>query len=187
MSLRIIGGAYRGFKLKSPKNSQTRPTKSILRQALFNILQTDIEQSFFLDIFAGSGAMGLEALSRGACHVTMIEKNPLAAKIISENISKCGVKDQAELLIKDWKGAFNYLQKKQSSFDFIFLDPPYAMAGVEKSLLLQKLVSLKIVKESSRIFLEEQEGLTSELLPAPLTLIRRRTYGISVLLEFAFV
>src|ERR1043166_9743123 len=126
--MRIIAGTYRGRNLKSPPSMQVRPTSDRLRETLFNVLAPRIIDVLFLDLCAGSGAVGLEALSRGAAHVTFVDRSRKMCGVIESNLDALQI-DAAdyELMIAD---AFDYLRrrKKQSvdPFDIIFFDPPYA-------------------------------------------------------------
>ena len=121
----ITSGLYRHHKLLSPKGSQTRPTSTRVREALFNICQPVINHARFLDVFAGSGAMGLEALSRGASFSTFIESHRHASACITQNIANLGVKTQTQLLQGDVFSMLTWLEKKEIQFDIIYVDPPY--------------------------------------------------------------
>ena len=121
----IISGQYRNRKLMTPKGIKTRPTASHLREALFNICQAYIENAHFLDLFAGSGAIGLEALSRGAKSTTFIENQRDAIHCIKQNIDLLHVQEQCTLLPGDVFRMLNKLQQQKQQFDIIFADPPY--------------------------------------------------------------
>jgi 16S rRNA (guanine(966)-N(2))-methyltransferase RsmD len=127
--LRVIAGKYRGRKLKSPPSLQTRPTSDRLRETLFNILAPRIEAAHFLDLCAGSGAVGIEALSRGAAHVTFVDRSRKMYALIETNLKLLEVKDdEAEVVSRE---ALDFLRRKvkseAESFDVIFFDPPYAI------------------------------------------------------------
>jgi len=127
--VRIIAGKYRGRKLKSPPSLETRPTSDRLRETLFNILAPRIEGARFLDLCAGSGAVGLEALSRGAEHVTFVDRSRKMRALLETNVSALKV-DQAEFEIFVAEvGEFlrRHVKKDAIPFDVIFFDPPYAM------------------------------------------------------------
>ena len=126
--MRIIAGKYRGRKLKSPPSLQTRPTSDRLREALFNILAPRFEGARFLDLCAGSGAVGLEALSRGASRVTFVDRSRKMCALIEANLEALKVdEDEIELVARE---ALEFLRrrakKEAESFDIIFFDPPYA-------------------------------------------------------------
>lgn len=123
MSLRIIGGEFKGRILKTRNDPNTRPTQGMLREAVFNICQNEISGARFLDLFAGSGAMGLEALSRGAAHATLVEQNRDAIRCIKENISNLRLEPQTTLIPTDASRALKLLSNQL--FDLIYIDPPY--------------------------------------------------------------
>ena len=189
MSLRIIGGAFRNRPIKSPKGEQTRPTLAIMRKAVFDILQTSIEQAYFLDLYAGSGAMGLEALSRGADHVTFIDSNSQALRCIEENIQHLGVKDQCTLISYDCLKALKNLVKQKKQFNLIYADPPYATASKLKLLheILIFLDTQPLVLNNGTLFLEESFPATLHPETLSLTSLRHvdtRTFSHSLLHQF---
>ena len=123
--MKILAGKYKNRPLKTPKGDRTRPTASKVRESIFSILQNQIEGARFLDLFAGSGSMGLEALSRGAESAVFIEKNRLAASCIRENLAKLGI--IASVLQQDAQTALKRLTKEKEQFDIIYIDPPYSL------------------------------------------------------------
>lgn len=124
--MHIISGLYKNRVLKTPKNDTTRPTSAKLRGSIFNILQNQIEDLTFLDLFAGSGSMGIEALSRGAGSATFVEKNKAAAACIRENLSALQI--DATVIQADVAIALKRFIKNKARFDIIYIDPPYALA-----------------------------------------------------------
>ena len=129
--LRIISGKYRGRKLKSPTSLQTRPTSDRLRETLFNILATRIKGARFLDLCAGSGAVGIEALSRGAAHATFVDQSRRMCALIEANLVTLGVaEDESEVVCAEAAEFLRRLAKKTptkgEALDIIFFDPPYA-------------------------------------------------------------
>ena len=126
--MRIIAGKYRGRKLKSPPSAQTRPTSDRLRETLFNVLAPRVEGARFLDLCSGTGAVGIEALSRGAEHVMFVDQSRKMCSLIEANTSALGI-DQKEFEIVN-ADASDYLRrqakKEREPFDIIFFDPPYA-------------------------------------------------------------
>ena len=169
MSLRIIGGTFRNRPLKTPKGPQTRPSLAILRKAVFDILQDEILEADFLDLFAGSGAMGLEAISRGARHATFIDKDRYAIRCINENIDAFQVRKQAELIGSDIFIALEKLGKAGRKFDLVYIDPPYAASAGEPLILriLQSIEKLDLLKERATLFIEE--GAPPQLTPDQLS------------------
>jgi 16S rRNA (guanine966-N2)-methyltransferase len=126
--LRIISGKYRGRKLKSPPSLKTRPTSDRLRETLFNILSPRIEGARFLDLCAGSGAVGIEALSRGAAHVTFVDRSRKMYALIETNLKTLKVReDEVEVVSKEALEFLGRRVKKEAElFDIVFFDPPYA-------------------------------------------------------------
>ena len=137
--IRIIAGRYKGRILRLVRSPLVRPLPAKLRGSLFNILQERITDTNFLDGFAGTGSVGLEALSRGARRAVFIEELPLAAKTIEANIKKCGAEELALVINKEFNRAVIDLAKRKVIFDIIFLDPPYR--------LLADMNPLKVIRK----------------------------------------
>jgi 16S rRNA (guanine(966)-N(2))-methyltransferase RsmD len=127
--MRIIAGKYRGRKIKSPTSLATRPTSDRLRETLFNILAPRIEGARFLDLCAGTGAVGIEAVSRGAAHVTFVDQSQKMSALIKENCDALKIdSDETDLVTADASDFLRqYASKSNYPFDIIFFDPPYAM------------------------------------------------------------
>jgi 16S rRNA (guanine966-N2)-methyltransferase len=124
--VRIVAGEYRGRTLKAPPGTSTRPTADRVREALFSILGS-VEGARVLDLYAGSGAVGIEALSRGAAHATFVERDRRAASVIEHNVASVGAGDRATVLIRDalaWLAA----REGKDAFDLVLIDPPYDFA-----------------------------------------------------------
>ncbi len=153
MTLRIIGGAFRNRILKSPKSTQTRPTLAIMRKAVFDILQAQIENAHFLDLYAGTGAMGLEALSRGAAQAVFVETNRHALHCIEENIKNLDVESQCTVLGYDCLLALKKLGKGKRRFDVVYVDPPYEESVLEEILMFFDTHTL--LNAGGVLFLEE--------------------------------
>lgn len=122
--MRVIAGTARSMPLKTVKGMDTRPTTDKTKETLFNILQTDIPESCFLDLFSGSGSIGIEALSRGAHHAVLVEQNVKAAECIRENLVFTKLLDRADIQKCDVLTALHRMEG-QKPFDVIFMDPPY--------------------------------------------------------------
>jgi 16S rRNA (guanine966-N2)-methyltransferase len=131
--VRVIAGQLKGRRLKAPAWSGLRPTSDKLRETLFNILAPRIAGARVVDGFAGTGAIGIEALSRGAAHVMFIEKDRRAAMLIEENLSTCGIEQGFALLRGDVGEVLRQLSAG-TAFDVIVLDPPYDITAVEQTL-----------------------------------------------------
>lgn len=125
--IRIIGGALKGRRLRMVRSPLVRPMPAKLKETLFNILQDRVKGASVLDGFAGTGSVGIEALSRGAENAVFVDEYYPAVKTIKMNLEKCGLGDRAQAIHKEFNRAVIQLAKKKASFDLIFLDPPYAL------------------------------------------------------------
>ena len=163
--MRIIAGKYRGRRLKSPPSLQTRPTSDRLRETLFNILAPRIEGAQFLDLCAGSGAVGIEALSRGASHVVFVDRSRKMCALIEANANGLNVNDQEiEIVTAEASDVLRRRARKERPlFDIIFFDPPYASnygtvlnyAGEHAPRLLSK-EGIVIIEHFSKNDLQEE-------------------------------
>lgn len=149
--MRIIAGSRRSLPLKAPKGIDTRPTQDRTKETLFNILRDDVYDARFLDLFAGSGAIALEALSRGARHAVMVENAREAVSCIRQNISFTRFDDCAELMECDALTALKRLEY-QPPFDIIFMDPPYRL-GIEPQVM-RILSEARYVTEDTIVIVE---------------------------------
>ncbi len=151
--MRIITGRARGIKLETLDGSATRPTAERVKEALFSTLQFDIEGREVLDLFAGSGQLSLEAVSRGAAHAVMIDKSRDAVKIIKQNMAKTKLAEACEVYNCD---AREYILKNRGKkFDIVFIDPPYAADMYRSSLSL--LLDNDMLKDSSIMVCESED------------------------------
>lgn len=132
--MRIIAGANRGRVLVAPKGVDTRPTLDRVRESLFNILAPRMQGARVLDLFAGTGALSLEALSRGAASAVLVDHDRRAWEAIERNIAALGCRETATLLKCDWRAAVRKLAPENAQFDICFLDPPYRFAAAEDML-----------------------------------------------------
>jgi 16S rRNA (guanine966-N2)-methyltransferase len=169
--LRIIGGEWRSRKLRFADVPGLRPTPDRVRETLFNWLQMQVPGARCLDLFAGSGALGLEALSRGASEVVMVEKHPAAAKALRDNIALLGA--QHAVLVND--DAFRYLQRETEGFDLIFLDPPFRKNLLEP--VLDVLFAKTLLKPGGMIYLEQETEAVTDFSRFNLQVHRETTAG----------
>ena len=135
--MRIIGGKAKGRSLHFPAGSKERPTSDFLREALLNLLG-DVTDKSFLDLFSGSGSVGLEVASRGAKEVCFIEKDKIMASFAKKNIESCGFENKCRIINADIRSGLNNLIKKKCKFDIVFADPPYNKGLVETTIKLLK-------------------------------------------------
>ena len=176
--MRLIAGKYKGRRLKRPPESITRPTTDKNRESLFNILQhsplINLQGAIVLDVFAGSGALGLEALSRGAVHASFVESNPHALKVLSQNIGALKCEENTTIFPIDIKR----LPLAKIPADLILIDPPY-QAGLE-GLTLEALRNKGWLRTQSFIVIEGAANIQLFVVPHWLEVIDKREYGGSV-------
>ncbi len=129
--MRVISGKARGVNLKTPDGMQTRPTADRVKEALFSIINFDVPNTSVLDLFGGTGQLGIEALSRGAKNVVFVDESDKACTLIRENLRRTKMEEQGRVVRNDY---LSFLRTTQESFDIIFLDPPYAEVFLENAL-----------------------------------------------------
>lgn len=167
---RIIGGEWRGRRLTFPDVMNIRPTPDRVRETLFNWLQARVIGARCLDLFAGSGALGLEALSRGATEVVFVERDAQAARTIEEHIALLGAKARVQA-----GNAFDFLRASADTFDVVFLDPPFGEAQLKPAL--QALLASGALKKNALVYVEAASGELADSLPAGFELLRRKKAG----------
>ena len=170
--MRVITGAARGRKLKELPGMDTRPTTDKVKESMFNIVQFDIEGRRVLDLFAGTGQLGCEALSRGAAYVTFVDQSKEAVRVVKENAALIADPDNFEVLQRD---AIGFVEARPGKYGLVFLDPPYRTGLMEKAL--KAISAIDIVAEHGIIVCET--GLDEELpvLSEPYEMGREYRYG----------
>ena len=183
--MRIVAGKNKGNILKSPKDLSVRPTSEKVREAVFDILGTSVEETCFLDLFAGTGAVGIEALSRGAKKVIFIEKEQKCIKIIKENLEKTDNSQNAIVYKIDFMSGLKLLARKNYLLDYIFLDPPYSRGLVNISLL--EISKLPILRHNGLVIAQhyKKEKVIENL--NNLSLHNQRRYGECYLSFYDYV
>ena len=166
--IRIIGGKWRGRKLSVPDLPGLRPTPGRVRETLFNWLQPHIEGSRCLDLYAGTGALGLEARSRGAAHVTFVEHDSLLVKQLNENIDAFGI-DNVRVEQAD---AQNWLNDTTQKFETVFLDPPFSQGLIDQTCRL--LLAHECLYPRASVYIEGEKGMN---VPAGFSIIKQGTAG----------
>ena len=151
--MRVIGGQFRSRTLRSLRGQALRPTSDRLRESLFNILGPAVSGSVFVDVFAGTGAVGIEALSRGAADVVFVEQHAPAVALIERNLRSLGIASGAEILAMDAVKALERLAARRFRADFVFLDPPYALKK-EYTRVLEFLDGSHLIAPSGRVIVE---------------------------------
>ena len=177
--MRIITGKAKGIKLDTLSGENTRPTSERAKEAVFSMLQFDLEGREVLDLFAGSGQMGLEAVSRGAASATFVDKAKDAVAIINKNIEKTKLKDNCRVFCAD---VSDYIRtvKGRRKFDIVFIDPPYALRALPQTLAA--LLGAELLKETSIIVCESEEADIFENSPElsrKFEMVKTTKYGIA--------
>ena len=170
--LRIIGGKWRGRKLKFAANSQIRPTPNRVRETLFNWLAPIINDAICLDLFAGSGALGFEALSRGAKQVTMVDKSPQVIKTLTDNANTLGT-DDIEFMCVEFLPALKNPFHRQ--FDIVFLDPPFHQNLIAPCA--NWLAQNSCLTEHAFIYIEAESSLKTLSVPGNWEMYKQKTAG----------
>ena len=167
--MRVITGTARGRKLKTPETYDIRPTTDTVKEALFNILQFDIEGRRVLDLFAGTGQLGIECLSRGAASATFVDRDREAVRIVRENLKSCGM--SAPVFQED---SLRFLESA-GTFDLIFVDPPYDSDLYEE--VLERINSVDILSDGGIIICEARRDRQLPEMTAPYQKGREYCYG----------
>ncbi|RDV84485.1 16S rRNA (guanine(966)-N(2))-methyltransferase RsmD [Ammonifex thiophilus] len=181
--MRVIGGEAKRCRLATLKGKDLRPTSERVKEALFNILANRVPGSRFLDLFAGTGGIGIEALSRGAESAVFVERDPRAVKLIRENLERTGLSNRAQVYGRDVLSLLPYLARKKERFDLVYIDPPY-QRGYEKKVL-RLLAELDLLEAEGLVVVESS---ARELPPDKvhrLVLKRRERYGDTALSFYA--
>ena len=176
--MRIISGESRGRRLVKPKGHAIRPTSDRVKESIFNILGDEVRGKTILDLYAGTGNLGIEALSRGARKVVFVERERQALRIIEKNLSQCGVKEASEILATEVHRAIGVLSRRGDRFDIILMDPPYRQAMIQPTLT--QLSTHRIYREDTLLVVEHDRR---EPLPDPMegwSLIRHRPFGDTI-------
>lgn len=174
--MRIISGKARGTKLYTLEGTTTRPTLDRVKESIFNIIQNDIQGSIFLDLFSGSGAIGLEAVSRGAKKAILCDKSKEAINIIKKNIEKTHLSEQIELYNKDFE---EILKKIKEPIDIIYVDPPYQTEYIQKALEI--INNSEYIDNKTKIILEtnDDKRIIEQIKDLKFEIIDKRKYGIA--------
>lgn len=170
--MRVIAGEARGRRLKELEGMETRPTTDRVKEGMFNILQFDLEGRKVLDLFAGTGQLGIEALSRGAGSVVLVDRRADAVKLIRENLKVTGLTNRAQVVAGDSVG---YLKSLREKFDIVLLDPPYAAELLEP--VLAHIAEFDILNPHGIIIAEHPVDRPLPPLPAPYRLHKTYRYG----------
>lgn len=176
--MRVIAGAAKGHNLQTIEGLATRPTTDRIKETLFNIIAFDLPECSFLDLFSGSGAIGIEALSRGAKEAVFVDAAAECQKVITANLQHTKLQDRARLMKTDVFSALDKLGAEGKKFDIIFMDPPYE-SGLYESVL-EKVIEKGLLKEEGYLIAEgsSQIPLTP---PAGMKVLREKAYKTTIL------
>ncbi len=180
--MRVVTGEAKGRKLKAPKTTGTRPIIDRVKTALFDILSTRVEDARFLDLFAGTGSVGIEALSRGAASATFIEMSHSVLKLVRENLKITGLADRAETIHAD---AFKFLQRSSPQYDIIYVAPPQYHEMAARALGI--LDTSPLVAESGLVIIQIHPKERAGVAAVPLTRLQltdERKYGSTLLMFY---
>ncbi len=180
--MRIIGGEARSRRIDAPKGRDTRPTLDRVRETVFDIIQFHVPGAEVLDLYAGSGAYGLEALSRGASRAVFNDNDPAAGRVIMGNVQSLGYESRSTVFGFDACSALKKLADSGAKFDLIFLDPPYRIRMDE---VLSEISSLSLLKQSGIVIAEYGEN--KPVPPEDWTVYKTRRIGIASLILFRCV
>jgi len=174
--MRIIGGKARATKLYTLEGTETRPTLDRVKESIFNIIQSEIPESTFLDLFSGSGAIGLEAVSRGAKKAILCDKSKDAINIINKNIEKTHLAEQVEVFNSDFS---NCLKRIKECINIIYIDPPYETDYIKQSLEI--IENVDYITPETKIILEtnDEQKILKQIEYLNFEIIDKRKYGIA--------
>ncbi len=177
--MRIISGTSRGRRLSAPSGHTLRPTSDRVKESIFNILGAEVEGKAVLDLFAGTGNLGIEALSRGAKKTIFVERAREAIRMIQKNLIRCGFSDEAEIIPKEVNRAIGILEARKESFDLILMDPPYEKGWIQRTLV--KLNNHNIYHEGSALVIEHGRREPLPQKTGRWTIIKQRMIGDTVI------
>lgn len=184
--MRVISGKARSTKLQAPSGLATRPTADFVKEALFSMLGMTVYNSNFMDLFAGTGAIGIEALSRGASHSIFVDNNNESIKCIDKNLTSTGLVDFATVIKSDVMQALSNIKNvtKNSEFDIIFMDPPYGNQNTKE--ILEKIVSENLLNDDGIIVIEQA---TNDVIVTheKLEIYKEKNYKTAMFLFYSLV
>ena len=172
--MKVLSGLLKGRKIEGYNIEGTRPTMDRVKESLFGMIQDYIKDSIVLDLFAGSGQLGIEAISNGAKLCYFIDNNIEVIKILNKNINNLKIKEQSKVILSDWKKSLNDFANQNIKFDLIFVDPPYDYDVYEK--ILEKVSNLNLLNKNGLIILEHH-NLKLKDKYNDLILYKQKKYG----------
>ena len=183
--MRIIGGQFKGRKLNSFRGNAVRPTPDRVREAIFNILSSTVRNAMVLDLYSGTGALGLEAISRGARHAVMVDIAPESLSLIRRNVDRCNQQDACTVIRWDAATNLNCLKSQSDRFNLVLMDPPYY--GELVPLTLKHLSKSDCLAPGATIIAEHEPFDGTPQGPSPFTFIDQRRYGQTFITFYQFL
>ncbi|WP_453997158.1 16S rRNA (guanine(966)-N(2))-methyltransferase RsmD [Bacillus nitroreducens] len=174
--MRVVSGSKKGLHLKAVPGVSTRPTTDKVKEAIFNIIGPYFDGGYGLDLFGGSGGLGIEALSRGIDKVIFVDRDQKAIQTIKGNLDICRLQDQAEVYRNDAYRALKAIMKREIKFDLIFLDPPYKQQKLME--LIEAIHDHQLLTDNGYIIAEHGSDVMLEQSIGNLTLVRHEIYGV---------
>lgn len=179
MNLRVISGSFKGLGLKAVPGTDTRPTTDKVKEAIFNIIGPYFDGGICLDLFAGSGGLGIEALSRGMDKAIFVDRDGKAVKTVRENIARCSAENRCEIYRNDAIRALKALKKREAAFDCIFLDPPYKQQNLVS--ILNIIDAWKLLADDGVVVCEHSADVSLPEKVGGLSCIKTATYGTTTI------
>lgn len=177
--MRVISGTARGISLKAPEGMGTRPTTDRVKENLFNVIQREIRDKVVLDLFSGSGALSIEALSRGALEAVLVEPDKKCYTVISDNLKRTRLSERARILQMDAGSALRQLQREGGKFDLVFMDPPYQKGWVP--ITLKQLIESQVLNPGAMVVAEHEDTDAVPEEIGSLQRIHEKKYGRTAL------
>lgn len=187
--MRVIGGIFKGRKLKSFKGRAIRPTSDMVREAVFSILGSvqgfEFTGSKALDLFAGTGAMGIEAMSRGGKFAVFVDDSKESTALISKNLEACGIEASATIVKKDALSAISHFSRQGEKFDLVFIDPPYV--GTLLADAMNAITSAGILNDKAVVVAETSKRTPLKEAPSGLQTLVEKRYGDTLIYIFSLI
>jgi 16S rRNA (guanine966-N2)-methyltransferase len=174
--MRIISGGHKGHRISAGRKAKMRPTSEKARESIFNVLREEVAGKRILDLFAGAGSLGMEALSRGAEWVTFVDASSRSINVLKGNLEKLNLKDKSNVIRLDGLKALSRLQQ---SFEMIFADPPYLKGFIQR--IVDRIASSEVLEEDGILILEHHKKETFSFPPQTLSLVKQKRYGDTVI------
>ncbi len=173
--MRVIAGTAGGLRLKTRNSEDTKPTLDRVKEAMFSMLAPYLNEAAVLDLFAGSGALGIEALSRGAKSCAFSDRNKMCCDIIQQNLTHTGLSGKASLLSMEFTGALKLLAEQSGQFDLVLLDPPYNKGFEQQAMEL--LAKYGLCAQGALVAVERAASVRLPQTVGPFTLLKEKKYG----------